>query len=1103
MKILDFNKSQLLSSKKISLVLLSAILLSSFVPMQTIFAASVTIAFPSDPSDGNLSSPLGTSTSRTPDVAASGSNVYVVWREADDIRFINSTDTGSTFSDTAIDIGDTTGASASGDPKIAFEGSNIYVVWRDGSSIKMINSTNNGDSFSSTVVDLNSTSTSNRDPQVVATSSDLVFTVWRDREGALDNRILFVKSDDKGTTFDSIIEIEADTDSSSPDPQLTTLGSNVYVVWQDSTDILVAKSTDSGDSFPTIFNVGDTSNAATKSLPQIAAAGNNVYVVWREGTTIKAAISDDVGVSFAAASSIGSTGAASTSIPAQIAISGSDAYVVWQDNNDGSGDIKFAKSVDGAAFSSETNLSNNDGLSTLPQIAVSGTNVFVAWEDRTTDSSGDILIKASDDSGATFPTGAGDNVSNTNGDTSTEPVIAASGSKALIAWKDDNPGNNDILFKTATIASIDVSFNQPSYKFSDTATITVNDSGSSGSIIVDVKSTTTDPSTLPITLTEGSPGVFSGTITFTETGSSSGTILKASAGDTITATFSSIDGTSTIFSRTIDFNGITLFNLNSTANIRVTDPNSNLNTGTAETITVTVNSTADPTGITLTLTETGTNTGIFGGTSTDPTKSTLIFTESPGLVSASNTVTVNQTDGQNLAGSNADPNALDKILTDIRSTTDLTGINLELTETGNNTAIFIGTLTLSSTTTDNSTGTLQVTGDDLIVVKNRAGTPVSSLLLVTPKSPQNGALQVTTPGDTNIKAIYKDASITVTLFDSDAGGGGGGGLVRPGLVVNVLAGAIGGALGGGGGSGPPGPTITLGAVAKYDSAVEIISMPQEIRNIVNNHDPHTPLESIIDIYEDFDLPLSINENGFALGGYENTLERQTIKRGEPTEFNIVFYTGSEIAHTSLYFNLGPTRTIAGSDTQVLLYKDKPAEIIDPNGNIATATGSINNEGDLRRVVTFSITFSEDIQWSNSDLVIRSWNDNLSSGDTIVYDAIEILPSIEEIAFEQSIPEPEIVQLKSQYVPIWIKNNAAWWSQEMIDDSDFISGIEYLIQQEIILISDNGEVTNTSNEIPSWIKNNAGWWSEDLITEKEFINGIQWLISNGIMQVTET
>jgi len=345
----------------------------------------------------------------------------------------------------------------------------------------------------------------------------------------------------------------------------------------------------------------------------------------------------------------------------------------------------------------------------------------------------------------------------------------------------------------------------------------------------------------------------------------------------------------------------------------------------------------------------------------------------------------------------------------------------------------------------------------------------------------------------------------------DAGciGGGGGGLVRAGLVVNALAGisaALGGAAfatGGGGGAGPPGPTITLGAIALYDSSSEIISMPQDVRDTALNHDPYTPLELITDIYEDFDLPLSINGNGFALGGYENTLETQTIEPGEPTEFVLVYYTTYELAHSSLNFNLGPTRTIAGSDTQVLLYKDKPPEIVDPNGNIASATGSINNEGELKRVATFSITFSETAELPNPDMVIRSWNDQLNSGDTIVYDAIKVAsPQIVEIA-DEDIPEPEIQTLKSQYVPIWIKNNAAWWSQELIEDSDFVAGIEYLIQQEIILISDSGDVTNTSNEIPSWIKNNAGWWSEDLITEKEFIDGLQWLVSNGIIQVTET
>ena len=39
-------------------------------------------------------------------------------------------------------------------------------------------------------------------------------------------------------------------------------------------------------------------------------------------------------------------------------------------------------------------------------------------------------------------------------------------------------------------------------------------------------------------------------------------------------------------------------------------------------------------------------------------------------------------------------------------------------------------------------------------------------------------------------------------------------------------------------------------------------------------------------------------------------------------------------------------------------------------------------------------------------------------------------------------------------------------------------------------------------IPSWVKNNAGWWANNQIDESSFVSGIQWLISNGIIVVEE-
>ena len=37
-------------------------------------------------------------------------------------------------------------------------------------------------------------------------------------------------------------------------------------------------------------------------------------------------------------------------------------------------------------------------------------------------------------------------------------------------------------------------------------------------------------------------------------------------------------------------------------------------------------------------------------------------------------------------------------------------------------------------------------------------------------------------------------------------------------------------------------------------------------------------------------------------------------------------------------------------------------------------------------------------------------------------------------------------------------------------------------------------------IPGWIKNNAGWWADDLIDDRNFVTGLQWLITNGIMVI---
>ena len=86
------------------------------------------------------------------------------------------------------------------------------------------------------------------------------------------------------------------------------------------------------------------------------------------------------------------------------------------------------------------------------------------------------------------------------------------------------------------------------------------------------------------------------------------------------------------------------------------------------------------------------------------------------------------------------------------------------------------------------------------------------------------------------------------------------------------------------------------------------------------------------------------------------------------------------------------------------------------------------------------------------------------------------------------------------IPSWIKNNAKWWSQGQVDDSEFVKGIQYLIQNGIMKIPATQGGSASSHSIPSWIKNNAGWWADGQISDSEFVKGIQYMVSSGIISV---
>jgi len=86
------------------------------------------------------------------------------------------------------------------------------------------------------------------------------------------------------------------------------------------------------------------------------------------------------------------------------------------------------------------------------------------------------------------------------------------------------------------------------------------------------------------------------------------------------------------------------------------------------------------------------------------------------------------------------------------------------------------------------------------------------------------------------------------------------------------------------------------------------------------------------------------------------------------------------------------------------------------------------------------------------------------------------------------------------IPSWIKDVAGFWCGDEIDDGSFIEAIQYLIDNDVIIVPSTASSGSGAQEIPNWVKSNACWWSQGLITNSDFASGLQYLIGQGIIQV---
>ena len=97
-------------------------------------------------------------------------------------------------------------------------------------------------------------------------------------------------------------------------------------------------------------------------------------------------------------------------------------------------------------------------------------------------------------------------------------------------------------------------------------------------------------------------------------------------------------------------------------------------------------------------------------------------------------------------------------------------------------------------------------------------------------------------------------------------------------------------------------------------------------------------------------------------------------------------------------------------------------------------------------------------------------------------------------------EPDGKLIETILIPEWIRNDANWWTDGQITDLEFLQGINYLFEKQIVYIPQKSIILESQWQIPSWVKNPVQWWSEEKISDDEFLNIIENLVERKIIVV---
>ena len=228
-------------------------------------------------------------------------------------------------------------------------------------------------------------------------------------------------------------------------------------------------------------------------------------------------------------------------------------------------------------------------------------------------------------------------------------------------------------------------------------------------------------------------------------------------------------------------------------------------------------------------------------------------------------------------------------------------------------------------------------------------------------------------------------------------------------------------------------------------------------------------------------------SGSATDGPDGTFDSNMLMSGQT--FSHTFRTSGEYPYFDMLHPWQAGTVVVKGIPSSGIVDTVPPLLLTPSDMTVDATDSFGAR------VDYSVKAIDD-----NDGILRP-NCSPSSGSvfpigktTVTCSATDYSGNSDRKSFLITVNPPDVL------IPSWVRDVAGFWCGDEIDDASFIEAIQYLINNDVIIVPTTVSSGSGSQEIPNWVKSNACWWSQGLITNSDFASGLQYLIGQGIIRV---